>query len=75
MITIRLLMPLLRSQDIEAVLSSVIERTNSTGALCHEETIGEYAAWLRQQEGLNGSAPLYDYKARRAEHNSADCHR
>lgn len=33
-------MPILTSEAIEAALGAVIERTNSTGALCHEETIG-----------------------------------
>ena len=33
-------MPTLTSEAIEAALGAVIERVNSTGALCHEETIG-----------------------------------
>lgn len=40
MIALRLLMPILTSEAVEAVLGAVIERANSTGALCHEETIG-----------------------------------
>ena len=36
------MMPILTSEAIEAVLGAVIERTNTTGALCHEETIGEH---------------------------------
>src|SRR5436190_1284420 len=35
-----MLMPLLTPDAIEAALGAVIERANSTGALCHEETIG-----------------------------------
>ncbi|KAL7279357.1 hypothetical protein ACG7TL_007198 [Trametes sanguinea] len=42
MIALRLLMPTLTSEAIEAALGAVIERANSTGALCHEETIGTY---------------------------------
>lgn len=42
MIAVNLLLQLLRPEAIEASLGSVIERTNSTGALCHEETIGDY---------------------------------
>lgn len=43
MIALRLLMPILTSDAIEAALGAVIERVNSTGALCHEETIGEFS--------------------------------
>lgn len=46
MIALRLLMPILTSDAIEAALGAVIERVNSTGALCHEETIGESLAIL-----------------------------
>ena len=41
MIALRLLMPTLTSDAIESALGAVIERANSTGALCHEETIGK----------------------------------
>ena len=41
LIALRLLMPTLTSEAIESALGAVIERTNATGALCHEETIGE----------------------------------
>lgn len=44
MIALRLLMPILTSDAIEAALGAVIERVNSTGALCHEETIGKILA-------------------------------
>lgn len=40
MIALRFLMPLLTPNATEAALGAVIERANSTGALCHEETIG-----------------------------------
>jgi hypothetical protein len=42
MIALRMLMPILTPDAIETVLGAVIERANSTGALCHEETIGPY---------------------------------
>lgn len=41
LIALRLLMPTLTFEAIESALGAVIERTNATGALCHEETIGE----------------------------------
>ncbi|KAI0648904.1 hypothetical protein C8Q79DRAFT_903844 [Trametes meyenii] len=52
LIALRLLMPILTSEAIEAALGAVIERTNATGALCHEETIGIDL----------GNQPFYDYK-------------
>ena len=42
MIALRMLMPLLTPNAIEDALGAVIERANSTGALCHEETIGVF---------------------------------
>ncbi|EJD08148.1 uncharacterized protein FOMMEDRAFT_144208 [Fomitiporia mediterranea MF3/22] len=42
MIALRLLMPTLTPNAIESALGAVIERVNTTGALCHEETIGEW---------------------------------
>lgn len=47
MIALRLLMPTLAPEAIEAVLGAVLERANETGALCHEETIG---SWLPPSE-------------------------
>ena len=41
MIALRFLMPILSPEAIEAALGAVIERVNTTGALCHEETIGQ----------------------------------
>lgn len=46
MIALRLLMPTLTSEAVESVLGAVIERANSTGALCHEETLGDYASFV-----------------------------
>jgi len=47
MIALRLLMPTLTPDAIESALGAVIERANTTGALCHEETIGKLSdLWL-----------------------------
>ncbi|GJE96208.1 hypothetical protein PsYK624_124020 [Phanerochaete sordida] len=64
MIALRLLMPTLTSDAIEAALGAVIERANSTGALCHEETIGDYASFINIQDNQSylGNQPFYDYK-------------
>lgn len=40
-------MPTLTSNAIESVFGATIERANSTGALCHEETVGDYASFVR----------------------------
>ncbi|KAI0350022.1 hypothetical protein OH77DRAFT_1431415 [Trametes cingulata] len=64
LIALRLLMPTLTSEAIESALGAVIERTNSTGALCHEETIGDYASYVNIQNNRSdlGNQPFYDYK-------------
>ncbi|KAL4245979.1 hypothetical protein ABKN59_008890 [Abortiporus biennis] len=64
MIALRLLMPIMTSDAIEAALGAVIERTNSTGALCHEETIGDYASFINIENNRSDleNQPFYDYK-------------
>ncbi|KAI0663733.1 hypothetical protein C8Q70DRAFT_907236 [Cubamyces menziesii] len=66
LIALRLLMPTLTSEAIESALGAVIERANSTGALCHEETIGDYASFVNIQNNRSdlGDQPFYDYKVR-----------
>lgn len=63
MISTRLLLPLLSSEAVEAALSSVFERADKNGQLCHEETIGDYATFFNRQNGHPelGSKPFYDY--------------
>jgi hypothetical protein len=56
LLSTRLLMPALTERAIEAALGSVIERLSPTGAVAHEEDIGEFP-------GFHGKeAPAYDYK-------------
>ncbi|KAF9477873.1 hypothetical protein BDN70DRAFT_933848 [Pholiota conissans] len=64
MIALRMLMPILNPDAIETVLGAVIEHANSTGALCHEETIGDYASFINIGNGRPdlGNTPFYDYK-------------
>lgn len=50
---------------IESVLGGVLERINATsGEVCHEETIGDYATFVNIGEGKpeSGNEPFYDYK-------------
>jgi len=66
MISALLLQPVLSEGEggaIEAVISAVLERINSTdGSVAHEETIGDYATYLNLQDNITSTAPLYDYK-------------
>ncbi|KAF8586613.1 hypothetical protein K439DRAFT_1386873 [Ramaria rubella] len=64
LIALRLLMPLFTSEASESILGAVLERLNSTGAACHEETIGDYASFINIEDGMPalGDTPFYDYK-------------
>lgn len=66
MIAYLLLEPILSKGNgsaTEAVISAVLERINRTdGSVCHEETIGDYATYLNQQNNVTSTAPQYDYK-------------
>ncbi|EJT96835.1 hypothetical protein DACRYDRAFT_119881 [Dacryopinax primogenitus] len=64
LIALRLMMPLLQSDAIEAALGAVLERANMTGALCHEETIGDYASFVNMGNNMSdlGNTPYCDYK-------------
>lgn len=41
----------------------MIERTNDTGTLCHEETVGDYASFVNMQANMSelGNTPSYSY--------------
>ena len=56
LLSVRLLMPVLTPEAIEAGLGAVLERLSPDGAVAHEEDIGEFPA-------IHGrEAPAYDYK-------------
>ncbi|KAI1332875.1 hypothetical protein F5Y16DRAFT_356850 [Xylariaceae sp. FL0255] len=65
MISALLLQPALsqgKDSAMEAVLGAAIERLNYTsGQVCHEETIGDYATWTNLQEGITSTAPGCTY--------------
>lgn len=51
LIALRLLLPVLSTEATESILAAVIQRTNMTsGELCHEETVGDYASFLSESE-------------------------
>ena len=54
--------PILSDQAMESILSAALERVNNTsGAVCHEETIGDYATYLNLQKGISSTAPACSY--------------
>ncbi|KJX96857.1 hypothetical protein TI39_contig597g00019 [Zymoseptoria brevis] len=65
MIATLLLQPVLSAGEggaIEAVIGAVLERLNSTsGAVCHEETIGDYATFLNLKNNVTSTAPGCTY--------------
>lgn len=62
LMSLRLLMPALRPDAIEAGLASVLARTNAQGEVAHEEDIGEFAVLRHRKQGdPPGDAPIYDY--------------
>jgi len=47
---------------MEAVIGAVLERLNqSDGSVCHEETIGDYATFVNQQNNITSTAPYCSY--------------
>ncbi|KAI1464843.1 carbohydrate-binding module family 52 protein [Daldinia caldariorum] len=66
LISLLLLKPILSEGDggaVEAILEAAIERINSKdGSVCHEETIGDYASYLNDRQGIDSTDPLCDYK-------------
>ncbi|MDY0745134.1 hypothetical protein SNE35_11470 [Paucibacter sp. R3-3] len=63
LMAVRLLMPALRPEAVEAALATVLVRLNGEGEVAHEEDIGEYPLLTRIRRGEPASAePMYDYK-------------
>ncbi|GMK59993.1 hypothetical protein CspeluHIS016_0902100 [Cutaneotrichosporon spelunceum] len=64
LLAMQVLLPVLSAKACEGILTGVIQRTGPDGELCHEETIGDYAAILNTQDGHpeRASAPVYDFK-------------
>nr|WP_245637170.1 hypothetical protein [Burkholderia singularis] len=63
LISVRMLMPVLQPDVIEAGLSSVLSRLSPDGKVAHEEGIGEFALIDNRKHGRpNDPTPTYDYK-------------
>src|SRR5580658_7827462 len=62
LMSVRLLMPVLAPDAIEAGLRSVLARLASDGEVAHEEGIGEFAVLShKKQQGTLSDAPIFDY--------------
>jgi hypothetical protein len=62
LLSVRLLMPVLAPDAIEAGLRSVLARLSADGEVAHEEGIGEFAVLSHErQDGVLSDAPIFDY--------------
>lgn len=61
MIAMLLMMNRLSPLALEAGIGAVLERSNVTGVICHEETIGDYATLLNLLDNVTSTAPSYRY--------------
>jgi glycogen debranching enzyme len=62
LMSLRLLMPVLAPDAIEAGLRSVIARLSDDGQVAHEEGIGEFAVLTHKKEsGTLSDRPVFDY--------------
>ncbi|KLD77987.1 hypothetical protein Y886_12750 [Xanthomonas hyacinthi DSM 19077] len=62
LMSLRLLLPALVPEAVEAGLGSVLARLDRDGEVAHEEDIGEFAVLRhRQRDGRDDATPIYDY--------------
>ncbi|GAC1309835.1 MAG: lipoprotein [Steroidobacteraceae bacterium] len=62
LMSVRLLMPVLMPEAIDAGLGAVLTRLSPAGEVAHEEDLGEFAILDHRQRGENSAAPTFDYK-------------
>jgi hypothetical protein len=63
LMSVRLLMPALTPQAVEAGLGAVLTRLSPQGEVAHEEDIGEFAILDHlRTDGSKSDAPVFDYK-------------
>jgi hypothetical protein len=61
MIAMLLMNDRLSNEALEAGIGAVLERSNTTGVLCHEETIGDYATLTNLLDNVTSTAPSCSY--------------
>ena len=62
LMSVRLLMPALTPQAVDAGLGAVLTRLSPQGEVAHEEDIGEFAILGHLRAGSKSDAPVFDYK-------------
>jgi hypothetical protein len=61
LMSVRLLMPALRPEAVEAGLNAVLARLSPGGEVAHEEGVGEFAVVQNRKAGRRGDAAELDY--------------
>jgi hypothetical protein len=61
LMSVRLLMPVLTPQAIQAGLGAVLTRLSPQGEVAHEEDIGEFAVLDHLGSGVKSDAPTFNY--------------
>jgi hypothetical protein len=61
LMSVRLLMPVLTPQAIQAGLGAVLTRLSPQGEVAHEEDIGEFAILDHLASGVRSDAPTFNY--------------
>jgi hypothetical protein len=62
LMSVRLLMPALTPEAVDAGLGAVLTRLSPQGEVAHEENVGEFAVLEHLQAGIHSDAPTFDYK-------------
>ena len=62
LMSVKLLMPALTPEAVDAGLGAVLTRLSPQGEVAHEENVGEFAVLDHLAAGVNSDAPTYDYK-------------
>ena len=62
LMSVRLLMPALTPEAVDAGLGAVLTRLSPQGEVAHEENIGEFAVLDHLRAGIKSDAPTFDYK-------------
>jgi hypothetical protein len=62
LMSVKLLMPALTPEAVDAGLGAVLARLSPQGEVAHEENVGEFAVLDHFAAGVKSDAPTYDYK-------------
>jgi hypothetical protein len=62
LMSMKLLMPALTPEAVDAGLGAVLTRLSPQGEVAHEENVGEFAVLDHLAAGIKSDAPTFDYK-------------